>query len=76
MHGLVEQHAQLVIATHSPILMAFPDATIYEFGPWGIRETTYEETEHYQITRMFLLKRETMLRELFRETSGTVSDEE
>lgn len=61
---LVRERSQLVIATHSPILMAYPDATIYVLSERGIRVTPYEETEHYQITRAFMDHRETMLREL------------
>ncbi len=57
--------SQLIVATHSPILMAFPDAVIYEFTEEGIRETTYKETEHYTITREFLNKPEKMLGYLF-----------
>ncbi len=54
LHRLVYHRSQLVIATHSPILLAYPHARIYEFGPHGIRETRYEETEHFLITRDFL----------------------
>ena len=61
---LVRQESQLVIATHSPILMAYPDATIYVLSERGIRATAYEDTEHYQVTRQFLDHREVMLREL------------
>jgi predicted ATPase len=46
--------SQLVIATHSPILMACPRATIYQLGTDGIAPIRYEDTEHYQITRDFL----------------------
>ncbi|MFT3745304.1 MAG: hypothetical protein QM785_13550 [Pyrinomonadaceae bacterium] len=42
--------------------MAYPDATIYECTSEGIHETTYEETEHYQVTRDFLMNRERMLK--------------
>ena len=51
---LVGRKSQFVIATHSPILMAYPRAWIYVLGDDGIRRTPYEETEHYRITRMFL----------------------
>lgn len=59
--------SQLIVATHSPILMAFPDAAIYEFSEEGIRQTTYKETEHYTITREFLNKPEKMLEYLFKD---------
>src|SRR6266542_1306349 len=50
-----ERASQLIIATHSPILMAYPEARIYLLGaPSGVIETiAYEDTEHYQITRDF-----------------------
>jgi predicted ATPase len=53
-HNLVRQGSQFVIATHSPVLLAYPDATIYAFGPDGIATTTWAETEHVQVTREFL----------------------
>jgi len=54
MHRLVYHQSQLIIATHSPILLAYPNARIYQFSDAGISEIAYEETEHYQITRDFL----------------------
>ncbi len=64
MHRLVKQKSQFVIATHSPILLAYPDAWIYQFTPKGIERIAYEETEHYRVTRDFLVSPERMLREL------------
>lgn len=54
--GQLEQNgrAQFVIATHSPILICYPGATIYQFDESGVHETTYEETEHFSITKSFL----------------------
>jgi predicted ATPase len=46
--------SQLVIATHSPTLLAYPNARIYQFSQDGISEVEYTETEHYQITKDFL----------------------
>lgn len=66
-HDLVRDSSQFIIATHSPILMAYPDSTIYECGPDGIREIAYEDTEHYQVTRDFLINRERMLKILLAE---------
>ena len=54
MQRLVEMDSQFVIATHSPILMAFPGAEIMEFTSTGIRKVNYQETEHYQVTKRFL----------------------
>ncbi|MDQ6419997.1 AAA family ATPase [Paenibacillus sp. LHD-117] len=64
MHDLIRDNSQFVIATHSPILMAYPEAWIYQLSSDGIRRTTWEETEHYAITSQFLNNRDRMLREL------------
>lgn len=47
-------HAQFIIATHSPILLACPGATILSFDSVPVREIAYEETDHYRIYRAFL----------------------
>ena len=60
-HELVLQDSQFIIATHSPILMAYPDALILHCGPTGLRPIRYEDTEHFRITRDFLLHRDKML---------------
>ena len=67
LHRLVERDAQFLIATHSPILMAYPGARIYLLDEEGVREIAYRETEHYQLTRRFLEDPERMLRYLFAE---------
>jgi predicted ATPase len=64
-HDLVQDDSQFIIATHSPILMAYPDAWIYRCGVDGIDRVDYEDTEHYQVTRDFLDNRERMLKVLF-----------
>jgi predicted ATPase len=51
---LVKRGAQFVIATHSPILLAYPRAKILSFYEDGIAEISYEDTEHYAVTRDFL----------------------
>jgi len=61
-HELIEAEAQFIIATHSPIIMAYPDALIYEFSESGLRTVEYHDTEHYRITRAFLDRPEQMLR--------------
>lgn len=71
MHALIEREAQFVIATHSPIIMAYPEATIYEFSTAGIRQVAYRDTEHYRVTHAFLSRTEQMLEELFKEDEGT-----
>ncbi|MFE6857115.1 AAA family ATPase [Nocardia sp. NPDC057668] len=54
MHELVRARSQFLIATHSPILMAYPDAWIYQIGEDGFERVEYEDTEHYRVTRTFL----------------------
>ena len=58
---LVKENSQFIIATHSPILMAFPGAQIYQFSENGIEAVTYKETEHYKLTKQFLENPERML---------------
>mgnify|MGYP002737667879 CR=1 FL=1 len=65
MHDLVKEKSQFIIATHSPILMAYPEAFIYQFSPEGVERVSYEETEHYRVTRSFLSNPERTLRILF-----------
>jgi predicted ATPase len=67
MHRLVRHRSQLIIATHSPILLAYPEATIYEFSGQGIREIAYEDTEHFRITRDFLNRHQRMMEILISE---------
>ncbi|MEO3945931.1 AAA family ATPase [Gorillibacterium sp. CAU 1737] len=66
-HDLVEQGSQFLIATHSPIVLGYPGAAIYAFEEDGLRRTSYEETEHYQLTKAFLNNPAAILRELFAE---------
>src|SRR4029450_7876739 len=53
-HQLVQASSQFVIATHSPILLAYPNARIIQFDGSGLTEIRYEDTEHYAVTRDFL----------------------
>jgi predicted ATPase len=62
MHDLVEADSQFIIATHSPIIMAYPDAWIYRIDEDGIEKVEYTETEHYRVTREFLVNPEGMLK--------------
>jgi predicted ATPase len=65
MHDLVrEENCQFIIATHSPIILGYPDATILSFDGGEIKETEYEMTEHYQITKYFLDHREKFLKDI------------
>lgn len=53
-HQLVEASSQFVIATHSPILLSYPNAKIIQFDHSGLSDVAYEDTEHYAVTRDFL----------------------
>lgn len=65
LHDLVESgESQFIIATHSPILLSYPNAVIYEFGMEGFKKVKYTDTEHYQITKDFLNAHETFLAHL------------
>jgi predicted ATPase len=68
---VVPRHAQFLIATHSPILLAYPGATLYQFGEDGIREVAYRETDHYLVTKEFLSEPERMLRYLLSDEEDT-----
>lgn len=62
---LVQENSQFIISTHSPILMAFPNARIYLIDVAGIRPANYRETEHFSLTKQFLDDPERMLHYLF-----------
>lgn len=53
-HQLVRNESQFIIATHSPILLSYPGARIIQFDDSGTCEISYEDTEHYSVTRDFL----------------------
>jgi predicted ATPase len=70
-NDLVSQNSQFIIATHSPILLSYPRSRIYLLNERGCNEVSYEDTEHYQITRDFLNNYPKRLEALFSE-NGTV----
>lgn len=61
---MIAQEAQFIIATHSPILLAFPGATIYSFDEHPARAVDYDELEHVALTRDFLADPARFLRHL------------
>ena len=67
-HQLVEAGSQFVVSTHSPILLAYPEASILLLDGSGIHPTRYEDTEHYAVTRAFLQDPAGRLRQLFAES--------
>lgn len=65
MKELVKDGSQFIISTHSPILMAFPDADVFELSEKGIEKVRYDETEHFTLTKHFMENPERMFRYLF-----------
>lgn len=64
-NDLVKNNSQFIIATHSPILLAYPNADIYVLNDENIAQTPYKKTEHYNLTKQFLDNPERMLKYLF-----------
>jgi predicted ATPase len=71
LHGLVGAGSQFLIATHSPILMAYPHAAIYLMADGPPQRVVYRDTEHFQTTRSFLTRTEQMLDVLLQRPSET-----
>lgn len=61
---IADKNSQFIIATHSPILMAYPDADIYCVTDDGLKLVNYEDTEHYKLTKFFINNYRVMLNEL------------
>ena len=61
------ENSQFLIATHSPVLMAYPDACIYQFTENGIAQTEYRDCEHYRLMHDFLSQPERFVSYLFRD---------
>jgi len=68
---LVKAGSQFIIATHSPILLAYPNAKILLFDQSGISQVAYEDTEHYAVTRDFLNHYERRLQQLLGDGQDT-----
>jgi predicted ATPase len=71
LHQYCNEGSQFVIATHSPIIMAYPDSWIYVLGEDGIRKVAYADTEHYRVTRNFLDHPQRTFKILFADESDT-----
>lgn len=61
---LVKDGSQFIIATHSPILLAYPSATIYQLSNSGVEKTKYDDVEHVTITKEFLTNPSLYMRHL------------
>ena len=64
LHGLAKNGSQVVCATHSPVLLSLPGASLLEFGDWGIRETSRDDLELMRDWRSFLENPDAFLRYL------------
>ena len=64
MDELVRQDSQFIIATHSPMLIAFPDAEVYRIGEDGIESVRFQDTDHYRTTIRFLQNPESAVEEI------------
>jgi len=64
MHDLARDGAQFVVATHSPILMAYPGAALYQISAGGIERVAVEDTEHFRVMRRFVDDPHSMIRML------------
>ena len=64
MKQLAEQGSQFIISTHSPIVMSYPGAEIYEITDRGLEPTELEETSHFQLMKRFILDRRGILRQM------------
>jgi predicted ATPase len=64
MHDLSGDFSQFVIATHSPLILAYPDAFIYRFDESGIERVALRDTDHYRMTKRFLDDPEEMMKRL------------
>lgn len=67
LHSMVARDAQFIIATHSPILLAYPGAVIYRFDDESIQQAEYDTIEHVALTRDFLNDPQAFLRPLLEE---------
>ncbi|MDQ0178232.1 AAA family ATPase [Bacillus chungangensis] len=65
MHDLINKNSQFIIATHSPIIMAYPDSIILELTENGIKHSKLEETDHYSIMKQFFDDKDRLLHHLF-----------
>ena len=64
-YELVQEGSQFIISTHSPIILAFPDAAIYRCTNTGLEQIDYDDAEPVRLTMSFLSSRERFLQQLF-----------
>lgn len=71
-YNLVQKGAQFIIATHSPILLGTPEASILSFDGKKIIEITYKETEIYKITELFINNKDSLLNNIYHKSLSYV----
>lgn len=72
MHDLVGEHSQFLVATHSPILLGYPDSTILELNEDGIHAIAYDDAPQVELTRSFLADPQRFLRHLLADDDDPV----
>lgn len=65
MHDLVQRGCQFIMATHSPILMAYPGADVIQLSDGGIQRVNYQDTEHFETMKLFMESPEQLISHLF-----------
>lgn len=64
LHELVKNNSQFIIATHSPVILSYPNSTIYQIEEKGLSKIVYEETEQYKFMKLFINNYPRILREI------------
>ncbi len=64
MDELVQMDSQFIVATHSPMLLTFPDAEVYQIREDGISSVRFQDTEHYRTTVRFLQNPESAIEDI------------
>jgi predicted ATPase len=64
MKELIDKKSQFIIATHSPIILAYPHAKIIQISDNGYKEISYTETEHYKTYKNFLNNYEEIIHDI------------
>ena len=64
---LVKDDSQFIIATHSPILLAYPEANIFQIEGKQLIQKNYEDTEHYQVTKLFINEHKNLIASLLKD---------
>ena len=74
MHQLIQAGSQFIIATHSPILMAFPGARVLSFDKGGIEEIRYADSDQFRTARAFLQNPAATLKQIFEQADEDQAD--